>query len=162
MATNRPIVWLGAFLASVAVGCAGDRGSATFIPDSGFASVPDSGWVDVSGVALIGFYPVRTNDQLEKDPGLAGALDNFSYYIGNAMDSLTAAGADVHYRAGDTLWLRAGAHRWRFVRHADSSEIGYLFTDSLRRSVAVYGVQGSVELIAFAREFRETGRVTRR
>ena len=32
--------------------------------DSGFAAVAESAWVDVSGVTMIGFYPIATNEQL--------------------------------------------------------------------------------------------------
>ena len=128
--------------------------------DSGFAAVAESAWVDVSGVTMIGFYPIATNEQLEKDQDLAAALDDFAYHIGTAMDSLIAAGATVHYRGGDTLWLRSGPRRWRFSRNADSSDIGYFFTDTTARSVALYGVRGFTELTAYVHEFRRTGRIT--
>jgi hypothetical protein len=110
-------------------------------------------------VTLVGFYPIRTNEQLEKDPDLASVLDDFAYYIGNAMDSLIAAGATVHYRGGDTLWFRSGPRRWRFTRNADSSDVGYVFADTARRAVAHYGVLGSTELVASVREFRQTGHI---
>src|SRR5688500_5673920 len=60
--------------------------------DSGFTSVADSTWVAVNSPTLIGFYPIRTNEQLERDTDLATALDDFAYHIGTAMDSLYAAG----------------------------------------------------------------------
>jgi hypothetical protein len=121
--------------------------------DSGLTAVADSEWVDVTGITLVGFHPITTNEQLEKDQGLAGALDNFAYYIGNAMDSLIAAGAAVHYRGGDTIWMRAGDRHWRFVRNTDSSDIGYVFTDTSRRVESRYGVLGSSELITAVRAF---------
>src|SRR5688500_5056632 len=124
--------------------------SATVAPataiDSGFASVADSASVVVTGPTLVGFFPIRTNEQLERDSGLATALDDFAYHIGTAMDSLYAAGFTVHYRGGDTLWLRTTTDRWRFVRPTDSSDVGYVMTDSERNMASIYGVRGYVDL----------------
>ena len=127
--------------------------------DSGFAAVADSEWVDVKGPTLVGFYPIRTNEQLEKDEGLATALDDFAYHIGTAMDSLYAQGFTVHYRGGDTLWLRTPSKRWRFVRDADSAEVGYVMSDTARNMAILYGVRGYVDLIEYAHEFRSTGKL---
>lgn len=127
--------------------------------DSGFAAVADSVWVDVKGPTLVGFYPIRTNEQLEKDAGLASALDDFAYHIGTAMDSLYAQGFTVHYRGGDTLWLRTPSKRWRFVRDADSAEVGYVMSDTSRNMAVLYGVRGYVDLIEYAHEFRATGKL---
>jgi hypothetical protein len=139
-----------------------DRSGSVPAADSGFTAVAESAWVNVTGTILIGFHPVVTNEQLEKDEDLAAALDDFAYHIGTAMDSLTAAGATVHYRGGDTVWMRSGAARWRFVRSRDSADIGYVFTDSLRRLAPVYGVRTHQDLIEFVHEFRRTGAVRSR
>ena len=128
----------------------------TAVADS-FATVPDSAWIDITGPTLIGFYPVVSNEQLEKDEGLATALDDFSFHLGTAQDSLKAAGFTVQRRGGDTLWLRTGSNHARVVRAADRSEVGYLFADTLLRRVFVYGVRGNVDLVAYAHEFRRTG-----
>jgi|SoiMethySBSTD1v2_1073268.scaffolds.fasta_scaffold657667_1 hypothetical protein len=127
--------------------------------DSGFASVSDSEWVDIKGPALVGFHPIRTNDQLERDADLATALDDFAYHIGTAMDSLDAAGFTVHYRGGDTLWLRSAGARWRFVRPADSADVGYVMADSARNMAVIYGVRTYLDLIEYAHEFKRTGQV---
>lgn len=121
--------------------------------------VAESAWVDITGVTLVGFYPIRTNEQLEMDRDLASTLDNFAYYIGTAMDSLIALGATVHYRGGETLWLRSGSRRWKFARHADSSDIGYVFADTAHRMMTHYGVLGSTELISYVREYGQTGQI---
>lgn len=63
----------------------------------------------------------------------------------------------MHLRSGDTLWLHTGANRTRIVRDADSSDVGYLFADTLLRGAFVYGVRGSTELIAYTHEFKRTG-----
>lgn len=128
----------------------------TTVVDS-LATVPDSAWIDITGPTLIGFYPVVSNEQIEEDEGLATALDDFSFHLGTAQDSLKAAGFTVQLRGGDTLWLRRGANRARVVRAADRSTIGYLFVDTLLRRVFVYGVRDKIDLVAYAHEFRRTG-----
>jgi hypothetical protein len=133
--------------------------NASPVVDTGFATVAESAWVNVKGFNLIGFYPIRTNDQLEKDADLATVLDDFAYHIGTAMDSLIAEGFTVDYRGGDTLWMRTGTDRWRFVRPTDSSDVGYVFTDSLGRVTAVYGVRTYMDLIEYVHEYRRTGQI---
>lgn len=130
------------------------------VADSGFAAVAESAWVDVSGLTLVGFYPVKTNEQLQLDVDLATALDDFAFHIGSAMDSLVATGVTVHYRGGDTVWFRTPSRRWRFARSPDSADIGYVLTDTLLQPAVIHGVRTYVDLIEYAREFRRTGRVT--
>ncbi len=134
-----------------------DTASAAVTVDSGFTTVPESVWVVVRGSTLIGFHPVASNEELEADEGLATALDDFSYHIGTAMDSLLAAGFTVQYRGGDTLWIRAGSVRWRFVRPPDSATVGYVWTDTLGRRAVIFGVRSYVDLVEYAHEFKRTG-----
>lgn len=122
-----------------------------------FASAPDSAWVAVYGPTLVAFHPVVSNDSLAADPALAAALDDLSYHIGTAMDSLNAAGFTVHYRGGDTLWVRTGGVRTRIVRSRDSATVGYLFADAMGHQVVIYGVRGYTDLVAYAHEFKRTG-----
>ncbi|MES2306534.1 MAG: hypothetical protein V4558_13580 [Gemmatimonadota bacterium] len=129
--------------------------------DSSFRNVPDSAWVAVDGPTLIAFYPVVSNDSLTADAGLATALDDLSYHIGTAMDSLIAAGFTVQYRGGDTLWLRTATRRSRVLRSTDSATVGYLFADPAGHLALVYGVRGYTDLIADAHEFSRTGAVSR-
>jgi len=127
--------------------------------DSIFTAAPDSAWVPVVGLTLVAFYPVVSNDSLEKDADLATVLDDLSYHIGSAMDSLVAQGVTVHYRGGDTLWLRTGAGRARVVRMRDSSDVGYVFADTLGRRVVLYGLRSNLDLLEYTREFRATGAI---
>lgn len=125
-------------------------------------TAPDSVWVEVQGPTLVAFHPVVSNEQLEADEGLATALDDLAYHLGAAMDSLVAAGFTMHYRGGDTLWLRAGGVRSHVVRDADSATVGYVFADARGRRAVLYGVRGYTDLVAYAHEFRRTGTVAPR
>jgi hypothetical protein len=137
-----------------------DAGAARLVAiDSGFSSAPDSAWVDVNGSTMIGFYPIASNERLERDADLATVLDDFAYHIGTAMDSLVAAGFTVHYRGGDTLWIRSNGRRSRFVRSADSADVGYVLTDTTGNMAILYGVRTYMDLIEYVHEFRSTGRV---
>ena len=130
--------------------------------DPMFMAVPDSEWVDVSGPTVIAFYPIVSNDEIERDADLATVLDDFSYHIGTAMDSLDAAGFRVHYRGGDTIWTRNGSTRSRLLRPADSASIGYVWTDTQGHQAIIYGVRTYIDLIEYAHEFRRTGRLSPR
>lgn len=167
----RPTAIVVALLATVwAVGCESptprpplaERDVVDIRVDSAFATVPESVWVEVSGPTLIGFYSAKSNEELEADTALAIALDDLSYHIGTAMDSLTAAGFDVRYSSGDTVWMRAGRVRARFVRAPDSATVGYVFTDTLGRRAVLYGVRTYVDLIEYAHEFKRTGAIAAR
>lgn len=127
------------------------------IEDTSFATVPESAWVSIAGPTLVAFYPIVSNDALEADEGLSTALDDLSYHIGSAMDSLTEAGYSVAYRGGDTLWLRTRSARIRVVRAADSATVGYVFADTLGRLVTIYGVRSNIDLVEYAHAFRRTG-----
>jgi hypothetical protein len=119
--------------------------------DSGFARSPDSAWVSVDGPTLVAFYPGTPSDSASKE--LATALDDLSFHMSAAFDSLTAAGYAVQYRKGDTLWLRVGTGRARFIRAPERTAVGYLFANADGVQKAVYGVRTSAELLSIAREF---------
>jgi hypothetical protein len=128
--------------------------------DSGFAQSPDSAWVSVDGPTLVAFYPATPTDSASKE--LATALDDLSFHMSEAFDSLTAAGYAVQYRTGDTLWLRVGTGRARFIRAPAPAAVGYLFANASGAQAAVYGVRTSSDLIDFAREFAATGAIVER
>jgi hypothetical protein len=136
--------------------------TATASVDSGFATVTESDWVTVSGPTLIGFYPLGSKAPAERDEGLSTALDDFSFHLSTAGDSLKAAGFAVELRGGDTLWLRTASDRARIIRAPDSSTIGYLFADTLRHRVILYGVRSNVELVDYAHQFKRSGTLSPR
>ena len=130
--------------------------------DTTLDAVADSVSITVTGVTIVGFYPIRSNDELEADENLATVLDDFSYHLGAASDSLHAAGVTIHLQGGDTVWLRSGARRWRFTRPPDSADVGYLLVDPAGRQAEMYGVRTYLDLFAAADEFRRTGTVGER
>jgi hypothetical protein len=139
---------------------AADEPSALEMPaEPALREVADSASVDVTRPAIIAFYPIVSNADLEADEGLASMLDDFAYYLGTGMDSLEAAGFRVSYHAGDTVRIRAGRENSRFVRHPDSAVVGYLFADHSGHLAVVYGVRTDGDLLRYAREFIRTGRI---
>jgi Domain of unknown function (DU1801) len=126
--------------------------SPVVVADS-FAGVPDSVWIDVKGPTMVGFFRPATNAELERDGGLAALLDQFAYNLGIATDSLQAHGFAVTMQAGDTLWLRTTARRWRFVRDADSSTVGFYVTSVDGRQQVRYGPAAEFSLVEYADAF---------
>ena len=124
------------------------------VPAGSFTLVPDSAWISVDRPTMVGFFPVKSNAEIDADDDLATVLDDFSYHLGTAIDSLQAQGFVVTMEPGDTIWLRSSTDRWRFVRPADSAIVGYYLTAPDKRSRVIYGVRTSQDLIQFAREFR--------
>jgi hypothetical protein len=139
-----------------------DSATARTAGDTTLDAVADSVLITVTGVTIVGFYPIRSNDELEADEDLATVLDDFSYHLGAAMDSLNAAGVTVHLEGGDTIWLRSGERRWLFTRPPDSADVGYLLVDPAGRQAEMYGVRTYLDLFAAAEEFRRTGAVGER
>ena len=125
-------------------------------------AVPESAWVVVSGPTIVAFHPAKSNVELDADTALAIALDDLSYHLGSAMDSLVAAGYRVQYSSGDTVWLRTVRLSSRFVREPDSATVGYVFTDALGRRAVIYGVRTYVDLVEYAHEFKRTGAIASR
>ncbi|HUF26583.1 MAG TPA: alpha/beta family hydrolase [Gemmatimonadaceae bacterium] len=138
-----------------------DSTTARTAGDTALDAVPDSVLITVAGVTLVGFYPIRSNDELEDDEDLATVLDDFSYHLGAASDSLHTAGVTVHVQGGDTVWLRSRERRWRFTRSPDSANVGYLLVDPDGRQAEIYGVRTYLDLFEAAEEFRRTGAVRR-
>ncbi len=118
-----------------------------------FAGVPDSVWIDVQGPTMVGFFRPATNAELEQDGSLAALLDQFAYNLGIATDSLHAHGFTVTMAAGDTLWLRTTTRRWRFVRDADSSTVGFYVTSTDGRQEVRYGPAAEFSLVEYADAF---------
>jgi hypothetical protein len=107
----------------------------------------------VSGPTFIGFFRPRTNEELERDFGLAELLDHFAYNLGISTDSLESLGFRVEMSSSDTLWLRAATRRWRFVRDPDSSQVGFYVTSPDARHTVRYGSGTEFSLRELGREF---------
>ena len=95
---------------------------------------------------MIGFYPQpRNSDELVGGgSGVAHLLDQYTFNLGMAMDSLGVLGFRVTERSGDTLWLRGPMSKWRFVRDADSALAGFYVASPDGRHAVRYGTDFSV------------------
>ena len=122
-------------------------------PPNSLVHVPDSAWISVTGPTIVGFFPLVSDAEIERNEDLAMALDNVAYHLGTATDSLEAQGFAVTMRAGDTLWFRNGDRRWVFARAGDSSDVGYYLTAPDQRSLTLYGLHTHVDLVARAWSF---------
>jgi hypothetical protein len=120
-----------------------------------FAAIPDSVWIEVTGPTMIGFYPRPKNDdeRIGGESGVAHLLDQYTFNIGMATESLEVLGFRVTDRSGDTLWLRGPAKKWRFVRDADSALAGFYAASPDGRHAVRYGTDFSV--IEHGRAFLE-------
>ena len=130
-------------LGPAASGC-GPRGTPS---TAEVAAVPDSTWFRIAGPTIIAFHPRVTNEQIDADEGLATVLDDL--------------GVAVQYQAGDTIKLLT-PRQVIWVRPADSVNVGFLFVDARGHQAELYGVRTNIDLVAFAREFARTGRLTAR
>jgi hypothetical protein len=111
-----------------------------------FAAIPESVWIDVQGPTMIGFYPQpRNSDELVGgDGGVAHLLDQYTFNLGMARESLEVLGFRVTERSGYTLWLRGPMRKWRFIRDADSALAGFYAASPDGRHDVRYGTDHSV------------------
>ena len=136
-------------LAASCNGLPGDRsgsGRDVAVPD-----LPDSVWVELTGPALVGFFPPLTQQQVESDGELDTVLDDFDFHLAAATDSLVAQGYTVTARFADTLWIRAADRAAPFV--PDSSGVGYYFARPGCTPFIRYRVTTYIELIELGREY---------
>ena len=141
----------GFALLAAGVSCASGSQSAELTPA---AMVPDSVWILVNQPVFVAFFPPVTEAQTDSDSDLNTVLDDFGWHISHATDSLKAEGFRVEIRFADTLWLREGRRKWRFVPRPDSTP-GYYLTAPRRAPVILYGVRTDDDLVEAAIRFRK-------
>jgi len=113
----------------------------------------DSAAVLVHGPTLIAFYPDATQTHVDSNPDLATTLDDFSYHLSTAADSLRALGITVVQHPAGVIDLIDAHGRRRLVPAKDSADVGYAFVAPGRRNQLYYGVMTNSDLIAKARAF---------
>ena len=120
-------------------------------PDSAPAS--DSGLVHIQGPTLVAFYPQVTQAQIDSSEDLATVLDDFSYHLSTAMDSLRLLGITVDDRPTGRLQLLDGGRRRQFLPAKDSADVGYVFLAPGRADRVYYGVMTNADLVAAAHAY---------
>ncbi|HEU4787292.1 MAG TPA: hypothetical protein VFS57_07795 [Gemmatimonadaceae bacterium] len=96
---------------------------------------------------LISFYPTVTQAQVDSSEDLATVLDDFSYHLSTAQDSLRAMGfAIVDHPPGTIRIIDASSSR-DIALAPDSTDVGFVFVAPGRRDRVMYGVMTGSELI---------------
>lgn len=162
---TRTSCFFSALVLSLLAGC--DRGTVPQAsapaemlpaPTTAAPTVPDSLFIDVAQLTLIGFHPFATDSMLERDEALATVLDDFGYHLSGAMGALRDAGWVVDSRIADTLHFRSGGRSWSWIRPADSADVGYVLTEPTGTLRALYGVRTNSDLVAVADSFARQSR----
>lgn len=119
-------------------------------------AMPDSMAVHVHGPTLISFYPTVTQAQVDSSEDLATVLDDFSYHLSTAQDSLRAMGfAIVDHPPGTIQIIDASSSR-DIVLAPDSADVGFVFVAPGRRDRVMYGVMTRGDLIDAGHRFLAT------
>jgi hypothetical protein len=107
----------------------------------------------VHGPTLIAFFPGVSQAKVDSSADLATVLDDFSYHLSTAMDSLRALGITVVQHPAGIIDLIEAHGRRQFVPAKDSADVGYAFVAPGRRNQVYYGVMTNSDLITKARAF---------
>ena len=116
-------------------------------------AVPDSVVVRVHGPTLISFYPTVTQAQIDSSEDLATVLDDFSYHLSTAQDSLRAMGFTIVDHPPGTIRIVDASGSRDVVLAPDSADVGFVFVAPDRRDRVMYGVMTSSELIDAGHKF---------
>jgi pimeloyl-ACP methyl ester carboxylesterase len=114
---------------------------------------PDGTIVEIRRPTLIAFYPTLAQGVIDTSDDLATVLDDFSFHLGSAMDSLQALGFTVLMRPVDSIVVRNQGIEYRFRPAAESADVGYHLVAPRGTPLTLYGVQTSTDLVAQARQF---------
>ena len=117
------------------------------------APANDSGLVHIQGPTLVAFYPQVTQAQIDSSEDLATVLDDFSYHLSTAMDSLRALGITVEDRPTGRLQLLDGGRRRQFLPAKDSADVGYVFLAPGQAEKVYYGVMTNADLVEAAHAY---------
>ena len=92
-------------------------------------STPDSSLVRVRGPTLIAFYPDATQAQVDSSEELTTVLDDFSYHLSSASDSLAAQGFTIVERSGRSFPIVEGQTASTSAAAGESACGGYGLRD---------------------------------
>jgi hypothetical protein len=120
-------------------------------PDS--PALVDSTTVLVQGPVLVAFYPAASQEAVDSSEDLATVIDDFSYHLSTAMDSLRALGITVTERPVGQIRLSEGGRAREFLPAKDSADVGYLFVIPGQPDRVQYGVMTNSDLVDAARHY---------
>ena len=116
-------------------------------------AAPDSMVVRVHGPTLISFYPTVTQAQIDSSEDLATVLDDFSYHLSTAQDSLRAMGFAIIDHPPGTIRIVDESSSRDIALAPDSADVGFVFVAPGRRDRVMYGVMTGGELIDAGHKF---------
>ena len=119
--------------------------------------VPDSMAVRVHGPTLISFYPTVTQAQIDSSEDLATVLDDFSYHLSTAQDSLRAMGFTIIDHPPGTIRIIDATGSRDIALVPDSADVGFVFVAPGRRDRVMYGVTTGSDLIDAGHVFLAAG-----
>jgi hypothetical protein len=109
----------------------------------------------LEGPTVVAFYPAVTQTQVDSSADLSTVLDDFSYHLSTATDSLRKLGFRIVERPHGAIRLLNGTSSREVTPARDSADVGYLFASPGRQDRIWYGVMTNADLIDAAREFLE-------
>jgi hypothetical protein len=107
----------------------------------------DSTAVSVVGPTLIAFYPDVSQAQADSSEALSTVLDDYSFHLSTASDSLRKLGFVIVERAHGPIHILSGSSSREVVPAPDSADVGYIFTAPGRQDSIAYGVMTNGDLI---------------
>ena len=115
--------------------------------------VPDSMAVRVHGPTLISFYPTVTQAQIDSSEDLATVLDDFSYHLSTAQDSLRAMGFAIIDHPPSTIRIIDASGSRDIALAPDSADVGFVFIAPGRWERVMSGVMTGGDLIDAGHKF---------
>jgi len=111
----------------------------------------DSTAVVLRGPTLVAFSPSATQAQIDSNEALATILDDYSFHLSQAAESLRALGVAVNDRTtGPVVVVDASGNKRLLVPRPESAHIAYAFLAPRARDTIYYGVMASSDLVAAA------------
>lgn len=109
--------------------------------------------VHVRGPTLITFYPTVTQAQVDSNEDLATVLDDFSFHLSAARDSLLALGFTIIDHPPGIVRVIDGAAARDIALAPDSADVGFVFVAPGRQDRVLYGVTTGIDLIDAGHKF---------
>jgi hypothetical protein len=93
-----------------------------------------------------------TQEDVDSSEGAGEAIGDFSFYLQNVRDSLTALGVTLTLTTGRVISIPLANSVYTWHLEADSESIGYLFVAPGRQPALRYGVMTDADILGWLRE----------